>query len=122
MAAGARKRDLFEPAAGRRPFNGSVTGASRDCNTRRLGSVSYTHLDVYKRQAIQIDADGVLTDYLVTAYTHPDFADAAAMADALLHPRDRAYSVPQFYEFLENAYLEFGRWIRQAPYLSLIHI
>jgi SAM-dependent methyltransferase len=47
----------------------------------------------------------------------PDFADAAAMADALLHPRDRAYSVPQFYEFLENAYLEFGRWIRQAPYL-----
>ena len=32
------------------------------------------------RVAIQIDADGVLTDYLVTAYTHPDFADAAVAA------------------------------------------
>jgi SAM-dependent methyltransferase len=48
----------------------------------------------------------------------PDFGDAAAMADALLHPRDRAYSVPQLYEFLADADLEFGRWIRQAPYLS----
>ncbi len=47
----------------------------------------------------------------------PDFADTAAMADALLHPRDRAYSVPQLYEFLAHADLEFGRWIRQAPYL-----
>ncbi len=47
----------------------------------------------------------------------PDFADTAAMADALLHPRDRAYSVPQLYEFLGKAGLEFGRWIRQAPYL-----
>jgi SAM-dependent methyltransferase len=47
----------------------------------------------------------------------PDFTDSAAMADALLHPRDRAYSVPQFYEFLENADLTLGRWIRQAPYL-----
>ncbi|MGA7570489.1 MAG: class I SAM-dependent methyltransferase [Candidatus Aquilonibacter sp.] len=46
-----------------------------------------------------------------------DFADTGAMADALLHPRDRAYSVPQLYEFLAGADLEFGRWIRQAPYL-----
>ncbi len=47
----------------------------------------------------------------------PDFADMAGMADALLHPRDRAYSVPQLFEFLEHANLSFGRWIRQAPYL-----
>ena len=47
----------------------------------------------------------------------PDFSSIAAMADALLHPRDRAYSVPQLYEFLADADLEFGRWIRQAPYL-----
>jgi SAM-dependent methyltransferase len=49
--------------------------------------------------------------------TSPDFADSAAMADALLHPRDRAYSVPQLYAFLTDADLEFGRWVRQAPYL-----
>jgi len=47
----------------------------------------------------------------------PDFSDTAAMADALLHPRDRAYSVPQLHEFLGKADLKFGRWIRQAPYL-----
>jgi SAM-dependent methyltransferase len=47
----------------------------------------------------------------------PDFADTAGMADALLHPRDRAYSVPQLFEFLDAADLSFGRWIRQAPYL-----
>lgn len=47
----------------------------------------------------------------------PDFADSAAMADALLHPRDRAYSVAQLYEFLDDAGFTFGRWIRQAPYL-----
>lgn len=39
------------------------------------------------------------------------------MADALLHPRDRAYSVPQFLDFLDRAGLSFGRWVRQAPYL-----
>jgi SAM-dependent methyltransferase len=46
----------------------------------------------------------------------PDFRNEAALADALLHPRDRAYSVPQFFEFLKNAALTFGRWVRQAPY------
>ena len=29
----------------------------------------------------------------------PEFQQAAALADALLHPQDRAYSVPQFFEF-----------------------
>jgi len=47
----------------------------------------------------------------------PDFATAAGLADALLHPRDRSYSVPQFMEFLDDAGLTFGRWVRQAPYL-----
>ena len=27
----------------------------------------------------------------------PDFRQEAALADALLHPQDRAYSVPQFW-------------------------
>jgi SAM-dependent methyltransferase len=46
----------------------------------------------------------------------PDFRNAAALADALLHPCDRAYSVPQFFEFLERGRLSFGRWSRQAAY------
>jgi SAM-dependent methyltransferase len=48
----------------------------------------------------------------------PDFGDEAELADALLHPQDRAYSVPQFFDFLQRAGLGFGRWIRQAPYSS----
>jgi SAM-dependent methyltransferase len=46
-----------------------------------------------------------------------DFASTAGIADALLHPRDRAYSVPQLLAFLERAEVAFGRWVRQAPYL-----
>jgi SAM-dependent methyltransferase len=46
----------------------------------------------------------------------PDFRNPAALADALLHPQDRAYSVPQLFEFLENSDMIFGRWIDQAAY------
>ena len=46
----------------------------------------------------------------------PDFRQEAALADALLHPRDRAYSVPQLLEFIGSAGLTFSRWVRQAPY------
>ena len=46
----------------------------------------------------------------------PDFRHEAALADALLHPQDRAYSVPQFFDFIDGAGLTFGRWVRQAPY------
>lgn len=46
----------------------------------------------------------------------PDFRNEAALADALLHPQDRAYSVPQLFNFLEKGGLKFGRWVRQAPY------
>src|SRR5271154_775107 len=47
----------------------------------------------------------------------PDFADRAGLADALLHPQDRSYSVPELMSFLDRAGLAFGRWVRQAPYL-----
>ena len=45
-------------------------------------------------------------------FLHPD-----AIADALLHPQDRAYTVPQLYAWLECCGLSFGRWSEQAPYL-----
>jgi SAM-dependent methyltransferase len=48
----------------------------------------------------------------------PDLRNRAALADALLHPQDRAYSVPQLFDFLDKAELTFGRWIRQAPYVA----
>src|SRR5215468_10997924 len=46
----------------------------------------------------------------------PDLRQEAALADALLHPQDRAYSVPQLFDFIEKAGLTFGRWLKQAPY------
>jgi hypothetical protein len=46
-------------------------------------------------------------------FSHPD-----ALADALLHPLDRAYSVPQLYDWLERCGMSFGRWVEQAPYLA----
>lgn len=47
----------------------------------------------------------------------PDFNDEAALADALLHPQDRAYSVPQLLDYLAAGGLRLQRWLRQAPYL-----
>ena len=44
----------------------------------------------------------------------PDFRDEAALADALLNPQDRPYSVPQLFDFIVRAGLQFGRWVRQA--------
>ena len=46
----------------------------------------------------------------------PDFRDGAGLADALLHPRDRAYAAPQLFDLLDRADLVFGRWLQQAPY------
>jgi SAM-dependent methyltransferase len=46
-------------------------------------------------------------------FSHPD-----ALADTLLHPRDRAYSVPQLFELLDRGGMQFGRWMYQAPYLA----
>jgi SAM-dependent methyltransferase len=47
----------------------------------------------------------------------PDFRRKDALADALLNPQERAFSVPQLFDLLESNGLCFGRWVRQAPYL-----
>jgi SAM-dependent methyltransferase len=47
-----------------------------------------------------------------------DFWRPEAMADALLHPQDRAYTVPELYAWLDRCGMSFGRWIEQAPYLA----
>jgi len=46
-----------------------------------------------------------------------DFRNGDALADALLNPRDRSYSVPELYEFIERNDLTLARWYWQAPYL-----
>ena len=43
--------------------------------------------------------------------------DGNALVDAVLNPRDRTYSVPQLFEFVERNDLKFARWYWQAPYL-----
>jgi SAM-dependent methyltransferase len=46
-----------------------------------------------------------------------DFRQPDALADALLHPVDRAYTVPELYAWLQRCGLSFARWREQAPYL-----
>jgi len=46
-----------------------------------------------------------------------EFLHGDALADALLNPRDRCYSVPQLFDFIERNDLKLGRWYWQAPYL-----
>ncbi|MGH7045072.1 MAG: class I SAM-dependent methyltransferase [Stellaceae bacterium] len=53
----------------------------------------------------------------VVARRAKDFGNPDALADALLHPQDRAYTVPQIYAWLERCGLSFARWHEQAPYL-----
>jgi SAM-dependent methyltransferase len=46
-----------------------------------------------------------------------DFQRPDGIADALLHPQDRDYTVPQLYEWLGRCGMSLGRWFEQAPYL-----
>ena len=46
-----------------------------------------------------------------------DSLNAGLLLDALLNPRDRTYSVPQLYDFLERNDMRLARWYWQAPYL-----
>ncbi|HEY7915272.1 MAG TPA: class I SAM-dependent methyltransferase [Blastocatellia bacterium] len=54
---------------------------------------------------------------LATLRGSRDSLNAEALADALLNPRDRAYSVPELFDFIERNDLMPGRWYWQAPYL-----
>ena len=46
-----------------------------------------------------------------------EFFNGDALADALLNPRDRSYSVPQVFDFIDRNDLMLGRWYWQAAYL-----
>jgi SAM-dependent methyltransferase len=46
-----------------------------------------------------------------------DFTNPDGLADALLNPQDRAYTVPEIHDWLDRCGMSFGRWVEQAPYL-----
>ncbi|HKY29042.1 MAG TPA: class I SAM-dependent methyltransferase [Pyrinomonadaceae bacterium] len=46
-----------------------------------------------------------------------DSLTADFLVDAVMNPRDKAYSVPQLFDFIERNDLKFDRWYWQAPYL-----
>lgn len=46
-----------------------------------------------------------------------DLSTPAGLADALLHPQDRSFTVPQVHAWIERSGLRFMRWFLQAPYL-----
>jgi SAM-dependent methyltransferase len=46
----------------------------------------------------------------------PDSRNEAMLADALLHPQERAYSIPELFDFIGSNGLCFNRWLTQAPY------
>ena len=46
-----------------------------------------------------------------------EFPNADALADAVLNPRDRSYSVSQLFDFVETNGLTLTRWYWQAAYL-----
>ena len=40
----------------------------------------------------------------------------SALVDTFLHPQDRAYTIPQLFELVEGAGLEFQNWVDNLPY------
>src|SRR5205807_6130129 len=82
----------------------------------RLLTISPTHADLRDLGSMigALSADHPIAGVARQAkdFTYPD-----ALADALLHPQDRAYTVPQLYAWLERRGLSLGRWFEQAPYL-----
>jgi len=46
-----------------------------------------------------------------------DLSCTAGLADMFVHPCDRAYTVPQVYEWLDGAQMSFSRWFLQGLYL-----
>ena len=48
--------------------------------------------------------------------TTPDFRSPDALADALLNPRERTYTVPELLGLLADHGLRLDRWFHQAPY------
>jgi SAM-dependent methyltransferase len=123
---------LADPALGLRALRAVLApgGAVTLMVYGRYGRIGVYLLQDYCRRLGVGTSPGDLADLVATLREiplgHPlsrllresrDFADDDALADALLNPRDRAYSVPELLDLIDGAGLRFGRWERQAPYL-----
>ena len=112
-------REVLEPTGALHlmvyaPYGRAGVYMLQDC-CRRLGiGSSVSEIDALAATLKALPPDHPIVPLLRNS---PDFADKAGLADALLHPQDRAYSVPQLMDLLKGASLTFGRWLRQAPYL-----
>jgi SAM-dependent methyltransferase len=91
----------------------------------------YLVQDILRRLGAGPDAEGLRTarellkfvpsyHYLIspTGKLPNDLADDAGIVDMLLHPQDRAYSVPELMEFVETAGLIFFGWSDNALYCA----
>ncbi|MDP3689553.1 bifunctional 2-polyprenyl-6-hydroxyphenol methylase/3-demethylubiquinol 3-O-methyltransferase UbiG [Bradyrhizobium sp.] len=91
----------------------------------------YLLQDILRRLGAGPDAEGLKlarellkfvprNHYLIapTGRLPQDLADDAGIVDMLLHPQDRAYSVPQIMAFVETAGLVFSGWSDNALYCA----
>jgi hypothetical protein len=84
------------------------------CRLLEIGA-SVTDLRTLRAALEALPADHPISGLLRRS---KDFWRPEAMADALLHPQDRAYTVPELHAWLDRCDMAFGRWIEQAPYLA----
>lgn len=47
-----------------------------------------------------------------------DWNDDAGLVDILLHPQDRAYSVPEIFDFVEDIGMQFRGWLDNGAYAA----
>jgi SAM-dependent methyltransferase len=91
----------------------------------------YLLQDILRRLGAGPDADGLRMAHELLKFVPPghyltsptgklpqDLADDAGIVDMLLHPQDRAYSVPEVMQFVEAAGLIFFGWNDNAPYCA----
>lgn len=84
--------------------------------------------DAFRRMGLQPDPRGVaevrtilaeLPSYHCAQHyiaTSKELEHDSALVDTFLHPQDRAYTVPQLFDLIECAGLEFQNWIDSVEY------
>jgi SAM-dependent methyltransferase len=122
---------LVDPGAGLRALRDALApeGAMRLMVYARFGRFGVHLIQEYCRLLGVAPTPGEIADLIPTLRElptgHPishalrqtaDFEDDDALADALLNPRDRSFTVPELFELVQGSGMRFGRWVRQAPY------
>ena len=95
---------------------------------RRTGV--YIMQDVFRRMGLTQSAEDIafarrVLDALPPAHFARWYMEGAkelehdaAMVDTFLHPQDRAYTVPQIFELVEDAGLRFQSWVENSVYYA----